>query len=141
MRDIARQKQSIWVCKATSSEAEVFDELTGEMLPCGEYVDVYANPVEYKMCVNPTVGWAKYDQPGLSQDTKRELTTTQQDLDIDIGDLVFVDIEPILDESGALSVDGDGNYYSHPDYTISYIYKSKRGNQTRYGITIRSEGQ
>lgn len=141
MRDIARQKQNVWICKASTEEAMVYDELTGTMLPCGEQKDVYSKPVCYQMCVNPTVGWAKYSNPGLTQDTKREISTVRQDLDIDIGDMLFVDVSPTLDEEGMLAVDGDGNYVTLPDYYVAYIYKSERGNQTRIGITVRSEGQ
>lgn len=141
MRDIARQKQDVWVCKASTEEKKVYDELTGTMMYCGELVDVYAKPVCYQMCVNPTVGWAKYSDYGLTQDTKREISTVNQDLDIDIGDCLFVDVKPTLDDDGMLAVDNDGNYLTLPDYYVAYIYKSERGNQTRIGITVRGEGQ
>lgn len=141
MRDIARQKQDVWVCKASTVEVEAYDELTGEMLPCGEKADVYNKPVCYRMCVNPSVGWAKYSAYGLTQDTKREITTVDQSLDIDIGDCLFVDVTPTLDTEGMLAQDAFGNYITLPDYYVAYIYKSERGNQTRIGITIRGEGQ
>ena len=51
------------------------------------------------------------------------------------GDAVFVDVEPQLNEDGTLTMGEDGyTPVTSPDYRISAIFKTQKGNVDVYGI-------
>ena len=51
------------------------------------------------------------------------------------GDAVFVDVEPQLNDDGTLTMGKDGyTPVTLPDYRISAIFKTQKGNVDVYGI-------
>ena len=133
MRSLERDKQYIWVCRS-NGKTDILDE---DGYKTGETIDSFSKPVRYKMGLNATIGDAHFSPYGTTQDLRREMTTCDKGLDIQIGDWVYVDIEPHLDDDGNLIVGDDGSVTLEADYYVTSVMKSQKGHVFRYGITRR----
>lgn len=98
----------------------------------------YNDPViKKKMSVSSGTGQPGQISAGLVVDYDREITSYDKTLRSVIreGDAVFVDVEPQLNEDGTLTMGEDGyTPVTPPDYRISAIFKTKKGNVDVFGI-------
>ena len=71
---------------------------------------------------------------GIVAEYSRYLISYDRGLELEEGDLLFVDITPDLTPNGALRVDINGTPYTSPDYVVSNIMDTAKGTIARYGI-------
>lgn len=133
MRSLERDKQNIWVCRPTGKH-EILDD---EGYSTGEYVDTFSKPIKYRIGINPTIGDAKFSPYGTTQDLRREMTTTNKNMQIAIGDYVYVDVVPKFDDLGNLKLNDEGIPTVSADYMVTAVMNSQNGSVVRYGITRR----
>lgn len=126
MRSRGRDRQSIWF--TTVAEKKVGIDTIYE----------YNDPViKKKMSVSSGTGQPGQISAGLVVDYDREITSYDKTLRSVIreGDAVFVDVEPQLNEDGTLTMGEDGyTPVTPPDYRISAIFSTKKGEVDVYGI-------
>lgn len=90
-----------------------------------------------KMSVSAGTGQPGQISAGLVVDYDREITSYDKSLRgvIQEGDAVFVDVEPKIKEDGTLVIGDDGyTPVTPPDYRISAIFKTQKGNIDVYGV-------
>lgn len=100
-------------------------------------VQEYGKPIMKKMAVSSGTNMPGQVSAGLVVDYDREITSYDKTLKgvIREGDAVFVDVEPQLNEDGTLTMGEDGyTPVTSPDYRISAIFKTQKGNVDVYGI-------
>lgn len=126
MRSRLRDRQKI--CFVTVTEKKVGIDTVQE----------YNDPViGKKMSVSSGTGQPGQVSAGLVVDYDREITSYDKTLRgvIREGDAVFVDVEPQLNDDGTLAMGEDGyTPVTPPDYRISAIFKTQKGNVDVYGI-------
>ena len=126
MRSRSRDRQKI--CFVTVTEKKVGIDTIYE----------YNDPViKKKMSVSSGTGQPGQVSAGLVVDYDREITSYDKSLRgvIREGDAVFIDVEPQLNEDGTLTMDEDGyTPVTPPDYRISAIFSTQKGDVDVYGI-------
>ena len=112
MRSRGRDRQRVWFVGVEEKKIGI------------DTVQEYGKPIMKKMAVSATSG------------TPEEFTSYDRKVNPKEGDLVYVDIEPMLDENGDLVMDSDGyTPQISPDYRIEKIIDTKQGKVARYGIS------
>ena len=126
MRSRTRDRQKIWFTTVTEKKVGI------------DTIYEYNDPVfKKKMSVSSGTGQPGQISAGLVVDYDREITSYDKTLRSVIreGDAVFVDVEPHLNEDGTLTMGEDGyTPVTPPDYRISAIFKTKKGNVDVFGI-------
>ena len=142
MRNIRRQKQSLWFCEAT----EVNDGI--------DLVKQYSKPEKHRATVSATSGYVNGLGAGFVLNYDRYITNFDRDFKPKEGMMVFVDVIPEFDSYGGLltrrvyetDLDGNrvtdvnGNYIYHaeyvtqPDYMLKRICDTRMGKIARYGL-------
>lgn len=100
-------------------------------------VQEYGKPIMKKMAVSSGTNMPGQVSAGLVVDYDREITSYDKSLRgvIREGDALYVDVEPQLNEDGTLTMGEDGyTPVTPPDYRISAIFKTQKGNVDVYGI-------
>ena len=126
MRSRVRDRQKVWFVTVTEKKVGI------------DTIYEYNDPViKKKMNVSSGTGQPGQISAGLVVDYDREITSCDKTLRSVIreGDAVFVDVEPQLNEDGTLTMGEDGyTPVTPPDYRISAIFKTQKGNVDVYGI-------
>lgn len=124
MRSPSRLKQKIWFSKIE----EVIEGI--------DTVQRYSKPTMKRFTVSATAGIPEEISAGIVPIYDRYITSFDSDFKPEEGNLVFVDIEPVLDENGNLLLKDDGiTPVTPPDYTLKKILTTQRGKVFRYGIS------
>ena len=125
MRSRGRDRQKIWFVTVIEKKVGI------------DTVQEYGKPIMKKMAVSSGTGQPGQVSAGLVVDYDREITSYDKTLRgvIREGDAVFVDVEPQLNDDGTLTI-GDDEYtpVTPPDYRISAIFSTQKGNVDVYGI-------
>ena len=125
MRSRVLDRQKVWFSKITEKKDGI------------DTVQEYSNPIMRKLTVSAGTGVPSQISAGLVVDYEREITSYDKSLRgvIQEGDAVFVDVEPQINEDGTLTMGEDGyTPVTPPDYRISAIFKTQKGNVDVYGI-------
>lgn len=142
MRNLTRQKQKMWFCSFKEDSTGIDTE------------KVYSKPERHNFSVSATSGYVNGWGAGFQVSYDRYITSYERNYIPKEGTMVFIDIEPVLDEFGNLAKhivekfdsegnplkDVDGNpiiqeeYVTEPDYMVHKILNTKRGGVARYGI-------
>lgn len=125
MRSMLRDRQAIYFSTVTEKKAGI------------DTVQEYGKPIMKKMAVSSGAGQPGQVSAGLVVDYDREITSYDKTLRgvIREGDAVFVDVEPQLNGDGTLTMGDDGyTPVTPPDYRISAIFSTKKGEVDVYGI-------
>lgn len=134
MADLRRQNQDVWVCSIID-EIEIQDE-NGDYT--GTFRKVISNPIKYRLGVSSSVGNATFSPFGADLQYSREICTSKKQLNINEGDLLFIDLEPTLNADGSLTLNDDGtDYVTSPDYIVKAKLSSKKSKFVRYGLEKR----
>ena len=125
MRSRGRDRQKIYFVTVTEKKVGI------------DTVQEYGEPIKKKMSVSSGTGQPGQVSAGLVVDYDREITSYDKTLRgvIREGDALYVDIEPKLNDDGTLAMGDDGyTPVTPPDYRISAIFKTQKGNVDVYGI-------
>ena len=125
MRSRSRDRQKIYFVTVTEEKVGI------------DTVLKYGKPIMKKMSVSSGTGQPGQISAGLVVDYDRELTSYDKSLRgvMHEGDALYVDVEPQLNEDGTLTMGEDGyTPVTPPDYRISAIFKTQKGNVDVYGI-------
>lgn len=99
-------------------------------------IQEYNKPIMKQFTVSATSGTPEELSAGIVPTYERYITSYDRNFKPQEGDLVFVDVDPKLDESGNLILSDDGyTPVTPPDYRIEKILDTKRGRVARYGIS------
>lgn len=124
MRSPSRIKQKVWFSKIE----EVIEGI--------DTIQRYSKPIMKRFTVSATAGIPEEISAGIVPTYDRYITSFDSDFKPEEGNLVFVDIEPVLDENGNLLLKDDGiTPVTPPDYTLKKILTTQRGKVFRYGIS------
>lgn len=124
MRSPSRLKQKVWFSKIE----KVIEGI--------DTVQRYGKPIMKRFAVSATAGTPEEISAGIVPTYDRYITSFDRDFKPEEGNLVFVDIEPVLDENGNLLLKDDGHTpITHPDYRVKKIIDTKMGKVARYGIS------
>lgn len=125
MRSMLRDRQAIYFSIVTEKKVGV------------DTVQEYGKPIMRRLSVSAGTGQPGQVSAGLVVDYDREITSYDKTLRgvIREGDAVFVDVEPQLNEDGTLTMGKDGyTPVTPPDYRISAIFSTQKGDVDVYGI-------
>lgn len=122
MRSIKRRKQDVWVTEETRDDSTI------------EGTSTYSKPEKHRFTVSATSGTPNELAVGIVAEYSRYIISYDRDFIAKEGMLLFVDIEPELDENGELVLNEDGEPNTKPDYVLSHVMDTKRGTLARYGI-------
>lgn len=125
MRSRKRDRQAIYFSTVTEKKVGI------------DTVQEYGNPIMKKMSVSSGTGQPGQVSAGLVVDYDREITSYDKTLRgvIREGDAVFIDVEPQLNDDGTLAMGDDGyTPVTPPDYRISAIFSTQKGDVDVYGI-------
>ena len=134
MRSRGRDRQKIWFVTVTEKKVGI------------DTVQEYNDPVvEKKMVVSSGTNMPGQVSAGLVVDYDREVVAFKHDGlrgVIREGDAVFVDVEPQLNDDGTLTMGEDGYMpVTPPDYRISAIFSTQKGDVDVFGIKKVGAGQ
>lgn len=125
MRSRGRDRQAIYFSTVTEKKVGL------------DTVQEYGKTIMKKMAVSSGTNMPGQVSAGLVVDYDREITSYDKSLRgvIREGDAVFVDVEPQMNNDGTLTMGEDGyTPVTPPDYRISAIFKTQKGNVDVYGI-------
>ena len=125
MRSRGRDRQKMYFVTVTEKKVGI------------DTVQEYGKPIMKKMAVSSGTNMPGQVSAGLVVDYEREITSYDKTLRgvIREGDALYVDVEPQLNEDGTLTMGEDGyTPITPPDYRISAIFKTQKGNVDVYGI-------
>lgn len=125
MRSRVRDRQKIYFVTVAEKKVGI------------DTVQEYGKPIIKKMAVSSGTNMPGQVSAGLVVDYDREITSYDKSLRgvIREGDAVFVDVEPQLNDDGTLTMDEDGcTPVTPPDYRISAIFSTKKGDVDVFGI-------
>ena len=121
MRNFRRQQQKVWFTRITEKNVGI------------DKVKVYAKPFMKFLPVSATSGTPEELAAGIVPNYDRYITSYKK-LDVQEGDMCFVDVEPQLDASGELVMTDDYIPVTPPDYRIEKSLITQKGIVFRYGI-------
>lgn len=132
MLSLKRQQQKVWVTVATKKEIEQ------DGLPTGEFFNYLTKPEMYKLSVSATAGNPQVLEAGVVIDYDREITSFNKKLKLNVGDLLFIDVIPEIDNEGELVLSDDNmTPVTPPDYIVKKVLDTQVSNVARYGIEKR----
>ena len=125
MRSRGRDRQKIWFVTVTEEKVGI------------DTVQEYGKPIMRRLSVSAGTGQPGQVSAGIVVDYDREITSYDKTLRgvVREGDAVFIDVEPQLNDDGTLTM-GDDEYtpVTPPDYRISAIFSTQKGNVDVFGI-------
>lgn len=121
MRNYKRQQQKIWFTRVTEKNVGI------------DKIKVYAKPLMERLPVSATSGTPEEIAAGVVPNYDRYITSYKK-LDVQEGDMCFVDVDPQLDASGELAMTDDYIPVTPPDYRIVKLLVTQTGLVFRYGI-------
>lgn len=131
MRSLFKQRQKVWY---TSIYEEEIQDKDGN--DTGEYRDVYTKPILYKFTVSSTAGDSEEMPAGVMVDYERLVTSYDRDFNPKEGEMLFIDVIPVLDENGSLELNlATGEPITKPDYVIKKVLDTQKGKVAKYGIS------
>lgn len=122
MRNFKQQEQKVWFTRITEKNIGI------------DKVKVYAKPFMKELPVSATSGTPDEVAAGIVPNYDRYITSYKK-LDVQEGDMCFVDVEPQLDASGELVMTDDYITVTPPDYRIVKLLVTQKGFVFRYGIS------
>lgn len=122
MRNFKQQEQKVWFTRITEKNIGI------------DKVKVYAKPFMKELPVSDTSGTPEETSAGAVLNYDRYITSHKK-LDIQEGDMCFVDVEPRLGANGELAMTDDYIPVTPPDYRIVKLLVTQRGLVFRYGIS------
>ena len=125
MRSKGRDRQKVYFATVTEKKAGI------------DTVQEYGKPIMKRLAVSSGTGQPGQVSAGLVVDYDREITSYDKTLRgiIREGDALYVDVEPQLNEDGTLTMGDDGyTPVTPPDYRISAIFSTQKGDVDVYGI-------
>lgn len=125
MRSMLRDRQAIYFSIVTEKKVGI------------DTVQEYGKPIMRRLSVSAGTGQPGQVSAGLVVDYDREITSYGKTLRgvVREGDAVFVDVEPLLNDDGTLTMGDDGyTPVTQPDYRISAIFSTQKGKVDVYGI-------
>lgn len=122
MRNFKRQQQKVWFTRVTEKNVGI------------DKIKVYAKPLMERLAVSATSGTPEEIAAGVVPNYDRYITSYKK-LDVQEGDMCFVDVEPKLDASGELAMKEDSIPVTPPDYRIEKLLVTQTGLVFRYGIS------
>lgn len=122
MRNFKRQQQKVWFTRIAEKNVGI------------DKVKVYAKPFMKELPVSATSGTPEELAAGIVPNYDRYITSYQK-LDVQEGDMCFVDVEPQLDANGELAMKEDSIPVTPPDYRIEKLLVTQKGLVFRYGIS------
>lgn len=122
MRNFKQQEQKVWFTRITEKNIGI------------DKVKVYAKPFMKELPVSATSGTPDEVAAGIVPNYDRYITSYKK-LDVQEGDMCFVDVEPQLDASGELVMTDDYIPVTPPDYRIVKLLVTQKGFVFRYGIS------
>ena len=122
MRNFKQQEQKVWFTRITEKNIGI------------DKVKVYAKPFMKELPVSATSGTPDEVAAGIVPNYDRYITSYKK-LDVQEGDMCFVDVEPQLDASGELVMTDDYIPVTPPDYRIEKLLVTQKGLVFRYGIS------
>ena len=122
MRTFKQQEQKVWFTRITEKNVGI------------DKVKVYAKPFMVWLPVSATSGTPEEIAAGVVPNYDRYITSYKK-LDVQEGDMCFVDVEPKLDASGELEMKEDSIPVTPPDYRIVKLLVTQKGLVFRYGIS------
>ena len=122
MRNFKQQEQKVWFTRITEKNVGI------------DKVKVYAKPFMKELSVSATSGTPEEIAAGVVPNYDRYITSYKK-LDVQEGDMCFVDVEPKLDASGELAMTDDYIPVTPPDYRIEKLLVTQKGLVFRYGIS------
>ena len=126
MRSMQRDKQKIWFSKITENHDEI------------DTIVTYEKPKMKRMVVSSTSGTPEELAAGIIPSYDRYITSYDKDFCkyMEEGVVCWVDAEPALNLNGTLKTEDDETEpITPPDYRVSKIIGTKKGNVVRYGIS------
>lgn len=124
MRTFKQQEQKVWFTRITEKNVGI------------DKVKVYAKPFMVWLPVSATSGTPEEIAAGVVPNYDRYITSYKK-LDVQEGDMCFVDVEPKLDASGELAMTDDYIPVTPPDYRIVKLLVTQKGLVFRYGISCQ----
>lgn len=122
MRNFKRQQQKVWFTRITEKNVGI------------DKVKVYAKPFMKELPVSATSGTPEELAAGIVPNYDRYITSYKK-LDVQEGDMCFIDVEPKLDANGELTMTDDYIPVTPPDYRIVKLLVTQKGLVFRYGIS------
>lgn len=123
MRGIVRRKQDIYWSK-------VEEKLDGI-----DTIISYSKPVLIHMSVSATAGTPSELSAGLIPSYDRYITSFDRTFTPNVSDMFWIDVKPILDDEGNIIIDENGKTEIPPDYKLTKVLDTFKGEVARYGIT------
>ena len=120
MRNFKQQEQKVWFTRITEKNIGI------------DKVKVYAKPFMKELPISATSGTPDEVAAGIVPNYDRYITSYKK-LDVQEGDMCFVDVEPQLDASGELVMTDDYIPVTPPDYRIVKLLVTQKGFVFRYG--------
>lgn len=125
MRSMLRDRQAIYFSIVTEKKVGI------------DTVQEYGKPIMRRLSVSAGTGQPGQVSVGIVVDYDREITSYDKTLRgvVREGDAVFVDVEPQMNDDGLLVMGEDGyTPVTSPDYRISAIFSTKKGDVDVFGI-------
>lgn len=123
MRSMKRERQEIWFCEV--------DEIKDGI----DTVYSYKKPIKKKMTVSSTSGTPEEISAGIVPNYDRYITSYDRKFKPKEGFVLWVDVKPKIDEEGNLIINEETELPEvQPDYRLSRIIDTEKGNIARYGI-------
>lgn len=122
MRSIKRRKQDVWVTEETRDDSTI------------EGTSTYSKPEKHRFTVSSTSGTPNELAVGIVAEYNRYIVSYDRSFKAKEGMLLFVDIDPELDEFGELVLNENGEPNTKPDYVLTHVMDTKKGTLARYGI-------
>lgn len=110
MRSLSRNQQTIWYA-LYDGEVEETDE---NGYSTGETVKKYSKPVPCRICVSQNKGETEDTLFGKSQDYDRTMTSHDMSLKIDEHSILWVDVEPHINDDGTTDTPHDYKVVKSP---------------------------
>lgn len=134
MADLRRNNQDVWACRVIG-EVELKD---AEGNYNGAYRMVLSDPEKHRLNVSPSIGDATFTPYGSNLQYSREISTRKKNIDIEEGDLLFIDTVPEIASDGSLKLKLDKtDYRTPPDYIVKSKLHSQKCKYVRYGLEKR----
>lgn len=111
-----RNKQTFWYA-LYSETVEQYDEYGNQVGTSASY----GNPVQVQGNISPAKGSVVARQFGEDDQYDRVIVLGDRDTPIDEHAVLWIDVDPDLDDSGALTVNADGEIVTPWDYIVRRV--------------------
>lgn len=111
-----RNKQVFWYALYDQT-VEQYDEYGNQVGTSASY----GNPVQASGNISPAKGSVVARQFGDDEQYDKVILTGERDTPIDEYAVLWIEVEPELDENGALTVNANGDYVTPWDYIVRRV--------------------